>query len=199
MEELPATSSSRRPSGRCDQPSSPSGVLCAPVTDRRGQGDELADADCPTLLRARNSDDGDHPGARWKSQSPSETAAFRLAGDSACPWRGCREYDGPASRAGCFPPIFQRFHLPASSTTPFGEFATRRFRVTHAFHPLLGRDSELVARHNNWGEDRVYFSLPASWTSVEEDDPFRVIAAGRPFFRVTDLRELVRLIGGQTA
>jgi hypothetical protein len=63
----------------------------------------------------------------------------------------------------------------------------------------LGRDSELVARHNNWGEDRVYFSLPASWTSVEEDDPFRVIAAGRPFFRVTDLRELVRLIGGQTA
>jgi len=62
----------------------------------------------------------------------------------------------------------------------------------------LGRDSELVARHNNWGEDRVYFSLPASWTSAE-DDPFRVIAAGRPFFRVTDLRELVRLIGGQTA
>ena len=71
----------------------------------------------------------------------------------------------------------------------------------------LGADFELVARHNNWGEDRVCFfgeavrlvSLPASWTSVEDDDPFRVIAAGRSFFRVTDLRELVRLIGGQTA
>jgi len=94
-----------------------------------------------------------------------------------------------------------------ASAEVFGEFATRRFRVTHAFHPLLGRDSELVARHNNWGEDRVHFfgeavrlvSLPASWTSVEDDDPFRVIAAGRSFFRVTDLRELVRLIGGQTA
>jgi Family of unknown function (DUF5372) len=42
-------------------------------------------------------------------------------------------------------------------------------------------------------------SLPAGWTSVEDDDPFRVMAAGRSLFRVTDLRELVRLIGGQTA
>jgi len=62
-----------------------------------------------------------------------------------------------------------------------------------------------VARHKNWGEDRVYFhdeavrlvSLPATWTSVEDDDAFRVMAAGRSLFRVTDLRELVRLIGGQ--
>jgi hypothetical protein len=63
----------------------------------------------------------------------------------------------------------------------------------------------LVARHKNWGEDRVYFhdesvrlaSLPAGWTSVEDEDPFCIIAAGRSFFRVTDLRELVRLIGGK--
>ena len=62
-----------------------------------------------------------------------------------------------------------------------------------------------MARHNNWGEDRVYFhdesvrlvSLPAGWTSVEDEDPFCVIASGRSLFRVAELRELVRLIEGK--
>lgn len=78
--------------------------------------------------------------------------------------------------------------------------------MTHPFHPLYEREFELLARHKNWGEDRVYFhdesvhlaSLPAGWTSVEDEDPFRVIAAGRSLFRVTDLRELVRMMKGQT-
>jgi hypothetical protein len=59
----------------------------------------------------------------------------------------------------------------------------------------------VIYRHN-WGEDRVYFqdeagrlaSLPAHWTSVVGEDPFRVVAAGRAHFRVEDLREMLRLM-----
>jgi hypothetical protein len=29
-------------------------------------------------------------------------------------------------------------------------------RVTHRFQPLFGRDFELVAHRQNWGEDRVH-------------------------------------------
>ena len=62
----------------------------------------------------------------------------------------------------------------------------------------------MVIYRHNWGEDRVYFqdeagrlaSLPAHWTSVVGEDPFRVIAAGRSHFRVEDLREMVRLMEG---
>jgi hypothetical protein len=60
----------------------------------------------------------------------------------------------------------------------------------------------VVERRPNWGEDRVFYrdpdgyllSLPARWTSVEEEDPFVVVAAGRSRFRVIDLIDLVALI-----
>jgi hypothetical protein len=56
---------------------------------------------------------------------------------------------------------------------------------------------------HTWGEERVSFrgpgearvrSLPASWTDVEAPDPFRLLAAGRAFFRVEDLLALSGLI-----
>ena len=55
--------------------------------------------------------------------------------------------------------------------------------MTHPFHPLAGRDFELVACRQNWGEDRVHlhdengrlFSLPAGWTDVAAVDPFVVV------------------------
>ena len=49
---------------------------------------------------------------------------------------------------------------------------------------------------HTWGEHRVFFrkpgeqriySLPASWTDVEEPDAFASLAAGRSLFRVDDL------------
>jgi Family of unknown function (DUF5372) len=54
----------------------------------------------------------------------------------------------------------------------------------------------------NWGEDRVFFVddqgqtrwLPASWTSVQQPDPFVAMAAGRAAFRPQDLLELARLL-----
>lgn len=56
-------------------------------------------------------------------------------------------------------------------------------------------------RHN-WGEHRVFFydakgqmvSIPASWTSVMEEDPFVVVAEGRAYFRPQELLQLGDLI-----
>jgi hypothetical protein len=73
----------------------------------------------------------------------------------------------------------------------------------HPFHPLAGREFELVAYAHTWGEHRVFFrapgdervrSLPAAWTDVEGPDPFLVLAAGRTCFRVGDLVALARLL-----
>jgi hypothetical protein len=74
--------------------------------------------------------------------------------------------------------------------------------VTHPFHPLCGRDFELVTFRQNWGEDRVYFyddnerlrAISASWTSIGAADPFVVVSGGRSSFRTADLLALVALI-----
>jgi hypothetical protein len=75
-------------------------------------------------------------------------------------------------------------------------------RITHPFHPLFGAVIDFVERRHNWGEDRVFYrdrhghlaSLPAGWTSVEPEDPFVLVAAGRSWFRASDLVELARLV-----
>ena len=75
--------------------------------------------------------------------------------------------------------------------------------MTHPFHPLTGREFELVGYAHTWGEHRVFFrepgeervrSMPAGWTDVEGPDPFLVLAAGRSAFRVDDLLALARLL-----
>jgi hypothetical protein len=74
--------------------------------------------------------------------------------------------------------------------------------VTHPFHPWHGRQFEVLAVRQNWGEQRVMFfdeeqrlrSLPLAWTSLAPSDPFVLIAAGRSPFHVEDLARLVRLL-----
>lgn len=75
--------------------------------------------------------------------------------------------------------------------------------MTHPFHPLLGREFDLIGYAHTWGEHRVFFrepgevrvrSLPAGWTDVEGPDPFLVLSGGRACFRVEDLVALVRLL-----
>ena len=74
--------------------------------------------------------------------------------------------------------------------------------MTHPFHPLCGRELDLVTYRQNWGEDRVYFhddqgrlkSLSAGWTSIGPEDPFVVVSASRAAFRTADLLELVTLV-----
>ena len=75
-------------------------------------------------------------------------------------------------------------------------------RVTHPFHPLFGRELDVVVHRHNWGEDRIYFrdghghltSLPAAWTSVVPEDALVAVAAGRSWFRVQDLVDLAALV-----
>jgi len=109
---------------------------------------------------------------------------------------------GPSTLAESSPPVFPQRHWIKSSTTPHGNDEARRFRITHPFHPLVGREFELVEYRHNWGEHRVFFydakgqmaSIPASWTSVVGEDPFVVVAAGRAYFRPKDLLGLGDLL-----
>ena len=79
-----------------------------------------------------------------------------------------------------------------------------RFRVVHPFHPLAGREFELLGYIHAWGQQqRVLYreagsertrSLPAAWTDVVGADPFLVLAEGRSLFRVQELLSLVLLV-----
>jgi hypothetical protein len=87
------------------------------------------------------------------------------------------------------------------SNAPDSDHEQRRFRITHRFHPLYGREFELAHHRQCWGEDRVFYlnegeelrSIPARWTSAGDDDPLVVISAGRSMYRVADLLELTKL------
>ena len=70
--------------------------------------------------------------------------------------------------------------------------------MTHPFHPLRGREYDLIDYRHFWSEDRVVYvdetgearSLPARWTSAV------VVSAGRSHFRVTDLLEQSSMSAG---
>ena len=74
--------------------------------------------------------------------------------------------------------------------------------MTHPFHPLWGREYDLIDYRHFWSEDRVVYvdetgearSLPARWTSAVAEDPAVVVSAGRAHFRVADLLELAKLV-----
>lgn len=74
--------------------------------------------------------------------------------------------------------------------------------MTHPFHPLFGREFELVTQKQAWGEDRVYVRdkkkrlhhVPLGWTSAAPADGFKAAAAGRCRFRIEDLLRLADLV-----
>ncbi len=75
--------------------------------------------------------------------------------------------------------------------------------MTHPFHPLFGREYELIERRSpGTGGWRFYFhdddgrleSVPVRWTDQAPADPFAVSSAGRAYFRVKDLLRLSALI-----
>jgi hypothetical protein len=77
-------------------------------------------------------------------------------------------------------------------------------RVTHRFHPWLGREFVFVAARQTWGEDRVFFfaddgtqrSLPRAWTDMADPDPFVSLGGRRCAFRVVDLLQLADVLDG---
>lgn len=67
---------------------------------------------------------------------------------------------------------------------------------------MFGKKFLLIKYNQNWGEDRVFFhndqeeltSLPAIWTSLFPEDPWKSVTNIKSFFRVPDLLELIQLI-----
>jgi hypothetical protein len=90
------------------------------------------------------------------------------------------------------------------TTAPDAVHERRFFQVTHPFHPLFGREFELINISQCWGDERAFYidetdqvrSLPARWTDAVAVDPYVVIAAGRCDFRIADLLALVKFIAG---
>ena len=82
------------------------------------------------------------------------------------------------------------------------ESVVSKVRVTHVFHPLYGRELELLEHRRTWQRRRVYFlsdagatcSLPEEWTSVVPADPFVAVSNGHAKFRVEDLLRLRGLL-----
>lgn len=74
--------------------------------------------------------------------------------------------------------------------------------MTHPFHPLYGREFELIETTTTLGVERVHYtgddgamhSILKAWTSAATGDPFVRAAAGRSAFRVSDLLALAALL-----
>jgi hypothetical protein len=118
------------------------------------------------------------------------------------PARGSRSVPASAPPSRACRRMIRTWRWSSQTTAPLSDAGSRRFQVTHPYHPLHLQEFELVLHAQNWHEDRVWFhdangrlrALPASWTSVVGEDPFNVVAAGRALFRVEELLELGRLI-----
>ena len=71
-------------------------------------------------------------------------------------------------------------------------------RITHPFHPLCGREFELICRRRHWGEDRAVYegrngrlcTIASAWTDIDPADEFRLVAGDRAAFRTVDLLAL---------
>jgi hypothetical protein len=106
--------------------------------------------------------------------------------------------------------LYQRLKVWISpQTTPKCDDERKKFVITHPFHPLSGKEFELVSYIKQTGEYRVCFyvekdrliSIPAHWTNLSPEDPFVKISAGRSYFRVEDLvllNQLIKDLTGKT-
>ena len=78
----------------------------------------------------------------------------------------------------------------------------QRFRVTHPFHPLHGREFELIEITSMLGAVLVHYTaddgtlrtVRRAFTSAAAVDPFARVTAGRSAFRVSDLLALAALL-----
>ena len=74
--------------------------------------------------------------------------------------------------------------------------------MTHPFHPLYGREFELIEITSTTGMGLVQYTadggtlctIRQAFTSAAAVDPFARVAAGRSAFRVSDLLELAALL-----
>jgi len=76
-------------------------------------------------------------------------------------------------------------------------------RITHPYHPLSGREFQLVEYRRDWGREHAVFydengdlvAVPVDWTDLAEAaDPFVTLSEGRALGRPVDLLALRALI-----
>jgi Family of unknown function (DUF5372) len=78
----------------------------------------------------------------------------------------------------------------------------RRVQITHPFHPLRGKQFDLVEHRCIFRESYVYFQdnsgqlreIPAAWTDFVAADAFVQLAAGRSPLHSRCLLELAELV-----
>jgi len=76
------------------------------------------------------------------------------------------------------------------------------FKVIHPFHPMRGREFEVVDYYRSGSEKRAFFhdesgdlkSIPIAWTDISPPDPFLLFSKGRSLFRVAELISLCVLL-----
>jgi hypothetical protein len=87
-------------------------------------------------------------------------------------------------------------------TTRVRRIEPQKFRITHPFHPLAGREFEALSRKEYSGEHRVSFldkkgrqcEIPLSWTDLAAEDALTTLSDGKSWFRAADLLELAGLL-----
>ena len=92
------------------------------------------------------------------------------------------------------------FNAPSIAPIPFQK--ARHIRIIHPFHPLSGKQVELVEHRCIFTESFVYFhdddghlrEIPSGWTDFVQGDAFVELAAGRSQLHAGCLLELVDLV-----
>jgi hypothetical protein len=93
------------------------------------------------------------------------------------------------------------FNAPSIAPIPSKE--GRQVRITHPFHPLSGKQFDLVEHRCIFTESFVYFhdgdghlrEIPSAWTDFVKGDVFVEMAAGRAQLHAGCLLELADLVG----
>jgi hypothetical protein len=75
-------------------------------------------------------------------------------------------------------------------------------RITHQFHPHVGREFELLSVQHCWGEGRVSYRdeagsvrmVPLSWTDRKAPDMFSEQSAGRSVMHIDDISGIRQLL-----
>jgi Family of unknown function (DUF5372) len=92
--------------------------------------------------------------------------------------------------------------LNALSTAPVPAKEIRRVQITHPFHPLSGKQFDLVEHRCSFGSSYLYFhddcgrlrEIPAIWTDFVQGDVFVEMARGRSPLHSECLLELADLV-----
>ena len=90
----------------------------------------------------------------------------------------------------------------APSIAPIPNQDVRWIRITHPFHPLSGKQFDLVEHRCIFAESFVYFhdcdghlrEIPSAWTDFVSGDAFVEVAAGRSPLHARCLLELADLV-----